>query len=208
MDYRNGYRGKYSPCSHDVFATFEWNNVTVWLLRVPWTLSDDFYMFFNPLTRFNCSESTAEGSRTCNKLIKRHNAHPLIITTGCNPSFTGGAWQAAASHPGNSVITLSGFAPPAHKEQDSPAAVGKLVRGRTSQHETETQTVEPQTLEPIRNNTVGPVGGRLQNSNTESGFSLWFPKMQQAFYLNRKEKWLWHLVWWSIRKRSSEHCLF
>lgn len=112
------------------------------------------------------------------KSIKRHNANPLIITPGCNPSFTAGARQDVASHPGNSVIMLSGFAPPAHKEYNTPAAVGKLVLCCASQHKTETSK---RTVEFIRNNTVGPVGGRLRNTNSD----ITIPKRAIYFDVHR-----------------------
>lgn len=129
------------------------------------------------------------------KSIKWDNANPLIITTGCNPSFTAGARQAAASHPGNSVIMLSGFAPPAHKEHNTPAADGKLVLSRTSQHERETSA---RTVEFIRNNTVGPVGGRLQTPVCSSPFpkqiyfDVHFNKHFTFIDFKREENRLWH----------------
>lgn len=107
------------------------------------------------------------------KSIKGDNANPLIITPGYNPSFTAGAQQAAASHPGNSVIMLSEFAPPAHKEYNTPAAVDKLVLGRASQHEPETSA---RMVELKRNDTVGWLGGSLQSSNSDPRLCITVPK--------------------------------
>lgn len=107
------------------------------------------------------------------KSVKGDSANPLIITMGCNPLFTAGARQAAASHSGNSVIMLSEFVSPAHKEHNTPAAVGKLVLGPTSQHEMETSA---RTVELKRNNTVGPAGGGLQSSNSAPRLFIMVPK--------------------------------
>lgn len=68
---------------------------------------------------------------------------------------------------------LSGIAPPAHKGHNTPAAVGKLLLGRASQHEMETSA---RMVEFIRNKTVGPVGGSLQNSNNDPRLCFAIPK--------------------------------